>query len=54
MENIYNLQKEIQKKREEMILSGISDGMCSNKTLHLSRELDKLIQIYQQKTTSLL
>lgn len=54
VENIYNLKNEIQKKREEMILVGIKEGLCSEKTLQLSSELDRLIQIYQQKTTSLL
>lgn len=53
MENISNLQKKIIVKREELVLIGMREGLCSEVTLHHSSELDRLIQLYQQKTTFL-
>ncbi len=43
------LNHQIEEKRIEMILTGLSNGLTDEKTLLLSRQLDELINLDQMK-----
>ena len=42
----YELSDQIEILREEMVIIGLSEGLCSAETIKISRELDHYIAIY--------
>ncbi|MEH6996071.1 aspartyl-phosphate phosphatase Spo0E family protein, partial [Neobacillus drentensis] len=42
----YELSDQIEIKREELVLIGLHEGLCSEKTIEVSQKLDHFIAIY--------
>ncbi|WP_394232409.1 Spo0E family sporulation regulatory protein-aspartic acid phosphatase [Niallia oryzisoli] len=41
------LLQHIQSLREQLVLTGLKEGLNNEKTIHLSQELDEYIYLYQ-------